>query len=85
MSINVQFIEADQNWQDGTTTYWFKLDGEDRGRAFEGETFGIVEGERNPGPVDSDGTPVDYNDHLRAIIVDVCRVDDDLRMKVSGL
>lgn len=86
MSINVEFITADQNWQDGTTTYWFKLNGEHgSGREFENETFGIVEGERNPGPVDCDGMPIDYNEHLRNIITEVCVVDDALRSKAAGI
>lgn len=38
----------DQNWTDGTTTYWFDVDG---------ETYGVVESEGQRTVVDCDGAP----------------------------
>lgn len=34
-NINATFTSKDQNWTDGTTTYWFDVNG---------EAFGIVHG-----------------------------------------
>ena len=64
------YIEKDQNWADGSTTYWFYLDG---------EQYGIVEGE-NAGPVDVDGHPIDYNEDLRVFVVGNCIVNDEMRL-----
>lgn len=63
------YIEKDQNWMDGSTTYWFDVDGDE---------YGVVEGE-NAGVVDSDSDPIDYNDGLRAEIEARCIVTDEMR------
>ena len=76
MNTTATYTTADQNWADGNTTYWFELGG---------ETFGIVEGERNPGPVDCDGMPIDYNEHLRNTVLRECIVTDEIRNLASGL
>jgi hypothetical protein len=75
MNAVIEFIGSDQNWQDGTTTYWFRIDG---------QTFGVVEGERNPGVIDADGMPVDYNDTLRNQVQSACVVTDEMRRKAAG-
>lgn len=62
----VKFIEKDNNWTDGTTTYWFAVDG---------ETFGVVEGGEswNSKVVDCDGMPSD------AYTLDDLVVTDEMR------
>lgn len=47
-----KFLSKDQNWQDGTTIYWFQI---------EGEVFGVVEGgsEGTSTIVDSEGMPLE--------------------------
>ena len=74
MNATATYTAADQNWADGSTTYWFDLNG---------EAFGIVEGE-NPGPVDCDGMPIDYNDTLRNTVLCKCVVTDEIRNLASG-
>jgi len=44
----VDFCGKDQNWNNGSTTYWFIVDG---------ETFGVVESEGDSCVVDCDGCP----------------------------
>ena len=72
---NATYVSADQNWQDGTTIYWFEMDG---------ETYGIAEGE-NAGPLDCDGMPIDYNEQLARRVVESCVVTDEIRKDASGL
>lgn len=59
----------DQNWTNGSTTYWFDMDG---------ELYGVVEGE-GAGVVDSDGHPIDYNGDLRRSVERACIVTDAMR------
>jgi len=50
------FQTADQNWQNGTTTYWFDV---------EGETYGVVEGDESQSRiVNAGGYPL-----LREVVV----------------
>ncbi|BEO75158.1 MULTISPECIES: hypothetical protein [Serratia] len=51
-TIKATYISKDQNWNDGTTTYWFDVNG---------ETFGVVHGGEswNAKVVDCDGAPSD--------------------------
>ena len=73
--IAVTFTSKDQNWQDGTTTYWFVLDGTDYGAGcgFDHEMFGIVDDSGNFSAVESDGTSI-QNDHLTHIILRYCKI-----------
>ena len=67
---NATYIEKDQNWTDGNTTYWFDV---------EGETYGVVEGE-NAGLVDSESMPIDSEpQHIQARIAAACVVTDAMR------
>ncbi|QHJ82615.1 MAG: hypothetical protein [Bacteriophage sp.] len=51
MTINATFTTKDQNFNDGTTIYWFEV---------ECESFGVVESEcGNREVVDCDGCPSD--------------------------
>lgn len=68
------FTTADQNYQNGTTIYWFEMDG---------ETYGVAEGD-NEGILDSDGAPIDYNDTLRAEVERECIVTDEIRTEATG-
>ena len=45
-----KFMGKDQNWADGTTTYWFDVDG---------EQCGVVESECGASFVDCDGCTID--------------------------
>lgn len=63
------YHSKDQNWMNGSTTYWFEIDG---------ELYGIVEGE-DDGVVDSDSSPMDYNDSLRNTVERACVVTDEMR------
>ena len=51
------FTHADQDWDFGQTTYWFRLDGADQGTGlvFNSEVYGVVESGTN-GPVTVDGS-----------------------------
>ena len=66
---NATYHSKDQNWMNGSTTYWFDIDG---------ELYGVVEGE-GAGVVDSDGHPIDYNDDLRSDVERSCTVTDEMR------
>ncbi|MCR0998685.1 hypothetical protein [Serratia rubidaea] len=52
-TINATYISKDQNWNDGTTIYWFDVNG---------ETYGVVHGGEswNSSVVDCDGAPSDH-------------------------
>jgi len=86
MSATAEFFTADQNWQQGSTTYWFRLNGECSGREFTNDVFGICEESCfDPVVLDCDGSPVDYNEHLRSVVAQLCVVNDEVRSKSSGL
>ena len=73
------FISKDQNWQDGTTTYWFVLDGTDygTGRHFNSELFGIVDCAGDKSVVEADGDSVS-NEYLAAIVLRECKITDEM-------
>lgn len=73
------FISKDQNWQDGTTTYWFTLDGVDYGsnREFSSETFGIVDNAGELVVVDSESMPV-LNEVVVSVVKRECRLTDEI-------
>ncbi|WP_123803248.1 hypothetical protein [Candidatus Pantoea deserta] len=50
--INANFTGKDQNWSDGTTVYWFEVNGEAYGVVHSGESW-------NSKVVDSTGNPTD--------------------------
>ena len=90
------FTGKNQNSQNGTTTYWFVLDGTDYGtdREFDNETFGIVDAGGVLSTVESDGAPT-QNEYLAAIILRECKITPEnnlpdepahrLRAKRTGL
>ncbi|WBW63310.1 hypothetical protein [Klebsiella electrica] len=51
-TIKATYLSKDQNWTDGTTVYWFDVNG---------ETFGVLHGGEswNSTVVDCDGVPSD--------------------------
>ena len=63
------FTSKDQNWQDGTTTYWFVLNGD----KFDNETFGIVVSDTDSDVVDYCGYPL-QNDHIKNTVLRHCDV-----------
>lgn len=84
---NATFIEVDQNWQDETTIYWFRLDGEDHGTKvqFEDETFGIAESGGDSRVLDEDGAPLAEGDSQAIAVRNTVSITDEFRREVSGL
>lgn len=72
---------ADQSWYDGTTTYWFELNGHDdaTGVEFDGDVFGVVESDDEPQLVGVDGCPVNTDDHVGMAAQRLCVVTDAMR------
>ena len=64
------FVSKDQNWADGSTTYWFNVDG---------EMYGVVESCGETSFVDCDGCPdnVDVNviNALEGAVTDKMRME----------
>lgn len=79
--MNSELIAIDENHTDGTTVYWFRVDGFDHGTgfAFDADVYGIAESVARSEAVDHDGAPVDYNDALQRTILRSCNVTDDMR------
>lgn len=73
--------EKDQNWADGTTVYWFELNGHDdaTGVEFEDDVFGVVESDEPAVIVDYDGFPVNTCDHEGMAAQRLCVVTDAMR------
>lgn len=76
-----QFISKDQNWQDESTIYWFKLDGADHGTShtFDGAVFGIWESGPTAAVLDADGCPLTEGDGITIAVRRACVVTDELR------
>jgi len=73
---DVTYLGKDQNWQEESTTYWFRVDN-CRHLTYSGEVIGVVEG-RNAGLVWDDSDPIpqgDTRDHL----ADWLEVTDEMR------
>lgn len=73
------FLAKDNNWQDGTTIYWFALDGHDKGtdKEFEDEEFGIVYNGPSIYVVDYSGNRL-YNELVTNIVKRECIVTDKM-------
>lgn len=73
------FKSKDQNWQDGTTTYWFAMAGTDNGtgKQFDGERFGIVDEAGIFSVVAEDNIPV-QNEYLSTIVLRECKITQKL-------
>lgn len=73
--------EKDQNRADGTTVYWFELNGHDdaTGVKFEDDVFGVIENEVVSQLVDADGCPVDTGYHEGMAAQRLCVVTDAMR------
>jgi len=75
--MKAKFFDADQNWQDETTIYWFDL---------EGTTYGIVEGDDAASSriVNADGYPLTEGDpeHVRADRA--IEMTDEIRRTAAG-
>ncbi len=64
------YTSKDQNWQDGSTIYWFTLTGRDNGtgKEFDGDVFGVVESGPTSTIVDCDGCPITVGDGLHIAV-----------------
>ena len=84
--MNVEYVGKDQNWQDESTTYWFRLSGIDTGTGLEfgmeqcRELFGIVESGPESVIVNSDGIPLTPSDWRYIAVSRHCVVTDSMRM-----
>lgn len=79
--MQVQFISKDQDWSNESTTYWFKLEGQDYGTQieFDGDVFGVVESGPDSSIVDCDGAPLTRGDGIEIAARRYCIVTDGLR------
>lgn len=80
--MNMIFIEKDQNWEDGETTYWYELTGTDKGTGieFDHETIGVVESENNePRFLNSEGYPMTLGDFKTTAAANSITVSDEHR------
>lgn len=77
-----KFIEKDQNWQNESTTYWFELNGEDRGtgKEFDSDVYGIVESGPESTVVDCDGCPLTSGDGIEVAVRNTAKVTDQMRL-----
>jgi hypothetical protein len=67
--MNAKYISKDQNWNDGNTTYWFDVDGNE---------YGIVEEGFETYPVDHNSSPIE-NEYVASEIIESCVVTDAMR------
>jgi hypothetical protein len=81
MKMKVEYKGKDQNWQEGTTTYWFELSGRDFGTAceFDAEMFGVCESGEESGILDCDGYPMTVGDRAEIAAKRHCIVTDEMR------
>lgn len=79
--MNVEFKSKDQNWQEGSTTYWFELTGEDFGTdcVFDGEWFGVCESGSDSRILEWDGCPMTVGDRAEIAAKRHCVVTDEMR------
>ncbi|MCP4366349.1 MAG: hypothetical protein GY800_13780 [Planctomycetes bacterium] len=80
--MKVQFLEKDQNWQEESTTYWFKLTGTDYGTEmdFSGDVYGVVESGGETTIVNSDNYPLIEGDIETIAIQNVVVITEKMRM-----
>ena len=79
--LKVNYISKDQNSMDGTTIFWFEIDGEDYGteKTFDNETFGmaIVECNCHLTVIDVDGFPVS-DEYVEWIVLRECKITEEM-------
>jgi len=78
------FNSKDQDWNNGSTTYWFEISGTDYGTGtdfaeFEGELFGVCESGSEVKILDNDGAPLTAGDRLTIAATNCARVTDEMR------
>lgn len=80
--LKVNYITKDQNWQAGTTTYWFDIDGTDYGteKTFDNEIFSISDCNGNLTVIDVEGYPV-QNEYVADIVLRECKITDEMIME----
>ena len=76
-ALTVSFSSKDQDWIDGTTTYWFMLDGTDYNseKTFVNDMFGIVDDGTTKSVVDCDGIPINH-EFTATIVLRLCKITD---------
>lgn len=85
--VEVKFIEAEQDWANETTRYWFELNGTDYGTncEFKDEKFAIAESGQETKVLDSDGCPITEGDGVYIAVMKNAIVTDEIRKEASGL
>lgn len=81
------FTSADQNWQSESTTYWFDIEGTEKGTGWEfqgTETYGIVESGTDTTVVDCDGRSMTEGDNETIAVRNIAVVNDAIRKEASG-
>ena len=81
------FTHAEQDWDFGTTTYWFKLNGLDAQTQiiFRDDLYGVIEsGCDEPELVGADGYPVSYRDDRPHVALRLARVTDEIRRRAAA-
>lgn len=75
--ITATFSSKDRNWQNESTTYWFVINGTDRGteKSFDNQTFGIVDCNGDKSVVEADGSPTS-NEYITQIVLRDCKITD---------
>jgi len=80
--ITVKYLSKDNDWQDGSTTYWFELTGTEYGvSGFAGGVFGVVEsGDYDAVFVDADNYPIADSGSDAIVAKKYCIVTDAMRL-----
>ena len=73
------FTGKDQNWQDGTTVYWFEIDGEASGFEFNNTVYGVVESGSYFKIIDADGFLFSPREHECRTVARLVHVTDAMR------
>jgi len=81
-SVETEFLEAEQNWQEESTTYWFELSGRDYGTEYEfnSDVYGVIEsGSDDAVIVNADNCPLTEGDAETVAVRNSVAVTDNIR------
>ena len=87
MNVEAKFNEAEQNWQEESTTYWFTLTGTDYGTEYEfdADVYGVVESGNESTIVNADNYPLTDGDAVTIAVRNNVIVTDEIRKQASRL
>lgn len=75
-NVTAVFVEKDQDWQNGITTYWFEVVSESE--YLESGTYGVVESGGHVDYVHEDGGTM-YNENERRELAEAIEITDEMR------